>query len=255
MPSLKSLTGDKTKNLIAVREKLNNLIAKASQNPTEKWPGNTEKGLAKLGLTLRIKSGNPAGINCRDFVGRPADMRNGQLQHILTAFGEGWVELLGSSRAPAPTTLGAVLGGKQSCRKEVSSPAAEGSPSSVPEGSPSSVQEQEAPRKKTNPPSNMPKSIKGTKRGVARTCSTKGTRAVRQPLRRGRRVAILSDDSESTASSSSISDQDENQDMENGSGPSEEEDGESDDVYNEFKIETLDGGAVSQCLCPWMNAS
>ncbi|KNZ45588.1 hypothetical protein VP01_7g28 [Puccinia sorghi] len=139
--------GDKTENHITVREKLNNLIAKDSQNPTEKWPGNTEKGLAKLGLNLRIKSGNPAGINCRDFVGRPADMQNGQLQRILTAFGEGWVELLGSSRAPAPTNLGAVLGGKWSHCKEVSSPAAEGSPSSVPEGSPSSVHEQDLRKK------------------------------------------------------------------------------------------------------------
>ncbi|KNZ55114.1 hypothetical protein VP01_2761g4 [Puccinia sorghi] len=88
-------------------------LENACQDPTVKWPGNTEKWLANLRLRIRVKPANPAGLVQRDFCGKPSYMRNCQLLRILTAFGEGWIELVDSSCAQTQAILGSVLGPKR----------------------------------------------------------------------------------------------------------------------------------------------
>jgi hypothetical protein len=63
--------------------------------------------LTKLGVVLRVKK-NDDGITPADFCKRPADMSVGEIDLLLKAVGEGWVEIAGRS-ADAPDAIGDVL--------------------------------------------------------------------------------------------------------------------------------------------------
>ncbi|WAR52536.1 hypothetical protein PtB15_1B978 [Puccinia triticina] len=86
MPDCEYDLGTKENNYQAVKAKLNALIAKATFNSIQAWPGKTAAGLKAAGLTLRLNLDHP-DISVLNFCGKPSDMKNGQLQRILTAFG------------------------------------------------------------------------------------------------------------------------------------------------------------------------
>ncbi|WAQ93381.1 hypothetical protein PtA15_18A442 [Puccinia triticina] len=106
----------------------------ATFNSIQAWPGKTAVGLEAAGLTLRLKLDHP-DISVLDFCGKPSDMKNGQLQRILTAFGAGEVELINTNPKEAPpATLGADLTSskrvKQSAKTVKSNPTTKQTPKS-----------------------------------------------------------------------------------------------------------------------------
>ncbi|KAA1110683.1 hypothetical protein PGT21_029513 [Puccinia graminis f. sp. tritici] len=87
---------DKEDNRHEIREQLGYAIYKASNHIWRNGrPGaKTNYRLQKLNLTLRVTE-NPLNVLPEEFCKRPSDLLDEECQRLLTALGEGWVELLG----------------------------------------------------------------------------------------------------------------------------------------------------------------
>ncbi|KAA1069353.1 hypothetical protein PGT21_021861 [Puccinia graminis f. sp. tritici] len=92
-------------NVTAVREQLGYAIYKVTKGVRQNgWPGsNTLATLKKLNVVLQVRE-NPLKVTVDEFCKPPSNMVIGETQRILTAIGEGWVELLGPSPPTPPNT-------------------------------------------------------------------------------------------------------------------------------------------------------
>jgi hypothetical protein len=196
------------------------------------WPGaKTNYRLQKLNLTLRVKE-NPLNVLREEFCKRPSDLLDEECQRLLTALGEGWVELLGPKHSNN-RTVGAEVEAETEGSSSATRPSFKVGP--IPPGESVPSHKKPGPKGKQNPKKTGDCQNEAEITTQMTKTAVKKTRGQKKHPPKKRVVSDESEDAGETPSESSEEDRSEEGDESQNDGPSARQPGRAEEHQRKRK--------------------